>query len=138
METRRHFLKCALFSAIGLILAAEGVTRFNSTSRAEESSGTISPQSFLTGGMVSPSVSFLSVKVVYLQMAQYVELRDEYFVLQSTVTLKDLLVDVAKRHPSLATMMTSMWILVNGTPARSTTPLKDGDEVDLVPLVAGG
>ena len=83
-------------------------------------------------------VSFLSVKVIYSQMAEYVSTSSEYFVLENPATLRDLLNNVAVRHPSIKMMITNMWILVNGTPAKLNDPLKDGEEVDLIPLVAGG
>jgi len=71
-------------------------------------------------------------------MAQYIKTSDEFIVLQNPTTLQDLLNSVTERHPSVAAMMMSMWILINGVPAKPTAPLKDGDEVDLIPLVAGG
>jgi molybdopterin converting factor small subunit len=86
----------------------------------------------------NPAVSLLTVKVVYFQMAQYVNTGAEYFVLQAPATLRDLLTNVAERHPSLTSMIPNMWILMNGAPAKLSAPLKDGEEVDLIPLVAGG
>ena len=71
-------------------------------------------------------------------MAEYVSTSSEYFVLENPATLRDLLNNVAERHPSIKMMMANMWILVNGTPAKLNDPLKDGEEVDLIPLVAGG
>jgi len=71
-------------------------------------------------------------------MTQYTDTSEEYFVLQSPATLRDLLSNVAERHPTLIGMMASMQILINGVPAQFNTGLKDGDEVDFIPLVTGG
>ena len=116
----------------GIFLAADGLTKVASISQIEESVGKTSLS------ISSVDASFLSVKVVYLEMAQYISTSDEYFVLQSPATLRDLLNNIVERHSSLTTMIANMWILINGTPAKRGTPLKDGDEVDFVPVVVGG
>jgi len=140
LESRRRFLRCLTFSAIGagLFLAGDGLTEVVSISHSEESAGRVSLSTPLRGEISNVGVTFLSVKVVYLQMAQYISTGDEYFVLQSPATLRNLLNNIAERHPSLTMMMTNMWILINGAPSNPNASLKDGDEVDLVPLVAGG
>jgi molybdopterin converting factor small subunit len=99
-----------------------------------------SPSTILTGQGVSKSgTSVLAVKAVYLQMAQYFSTSDEYFVLQNPAYLRDLLDAVLLRHPSLSPqMIATMLILIDGAPAKTGATLKDGDEVDLIPLVAGG
>ena len=116
----------------GIFLAANGLTKVASISQIEESVGKTSLS--ISNG----DASFLSFKVVYLEMAQYISTSDEYFVLQSPATLRDLLNNIVERHSSLTTMIANMWILINGTPAKRGTPLKDGDEVDFVPVVVGG
>ena len=128
-----------MFSAIGtgIFLAGDGLTKVASINHSDESAGKASV-SLLTGEISNVGASFLSVKVVYVQMAQYISTSDEYFVLQSPATLRGLLNNIAERHSSLTTMMANMWVLINGAPAKLSAPLKDGDEVDLVPLVAGG
>ena len=140
MESKRRFLRWLTFSAIGagIFLAGDGLTKVVSINHSEESAGNTSLSTPLTGEISNVGASFLSVKVVYVQMAQYISTSDEYFVLQSPATLRDLLNNIAERHSSLTTMMANMWILINGAPAKLSAPLKDGDEVDLVPLVAGG
>ena len=82
----------------------------------------------------------VSVKVIYFQMQQYVNLSEENFDLPSPASIRDLLSIIAHRHSSLSTqMMGSMLILVNDAPvAGLDSALNDGDVIDLVPLVAGG
>jgi molybdopterin converting factor small subunit len=88
----------------------------------------------------STSTQFLRVRVRYFQMARYISASDEYFDLQSPAHLSDLLNAVKSRHPSITLqMLASMMIFVNGTPSKTNVELlNDGDEVDLIPLVAGG
>ena len=128
-----------MFSAIGtgIFLVGNGLTKVASINHSEESPERAS-LSTPSKGEINNAVSFLSVKVVYLQMAQYISTSDEYFVLQSPATLRNLLNSITERHPSVTMVMTNMWILVNGAPSNPNASLKDGDEVDLVPLVAGG
>ena len=140
METRRRFLGWLLFSAIGvgIVLASDSITAVASISRSGTRSATTSPPTLLTGETSGASVSFLCVKVVYSQMSEYIATDSEYFVLRSPATVSDLVNNVADRHPSVKMMMANMWILVNGTPAQLSEALKDGEEVDFIPLVAGG
>jgi len=105
--------------------------------------------SVIAGGAALTTVNLISilerpalvtVKVIYFQMQQFVNLNDEYFDLPSPTSLSNLLSAVTQRHPSLSPpMMATMLILVNNAPATGLDPtLNDGDVVDLVPLVAGG
>lgn len=82
--------------------------------------------------------SLISVRVYYSMMAAYANLGDELFVLQSPASLQRLLDTVIVRHPSLNNMMQMMMTLVNGIPSKSSRLLKDGDEVQFIPLTAGG
>lgn len=84
--------------------------------------------------------ALLTVKVIYFQMQQFVNIGDEYFQLPSPASLSNLLNAVTQRHSSLSPqMMATMLILVNNVPARGINPtLNDGDVVDLIPVVAGG
>jgi molybdopterin converting factor small subunit len=82
--------------------------------------------------------SFLKVKVCYLLMAQYIDTSQEYFALHSPANLLTLLSDVVNRHPTITGMIASMQILINGVTAQFSSTLKDGDEVDFIPLVTGG
>jgi molybdopterin converting factor small subunit len=107
--------------------------------------------SVIVGGAALTSVGLISflqrptiltVKVIYFQMQQFVNLNDEYFDLPSPASLSNLLNAVTQRHSSLsAEMMTMMLILVNNAPPVAgglDFALKDGDVVDLIPLVVGG
>lgn len=83
--------------------------------------------------------SALAVKAVYHQMAQYVSMGDEYFVLQSPAYLRNLLDAVILKHPAISPqMIANMLILIDGAPAKTSATLQDGNEVDFIPLVAGG
>jgi len=89
--------------------------------------------------MSSTDNSFIEIKVVYLLMAQYINTTEEFFVLQSPATLSALLSAVSERHLILSTMIPSMQILLDGIPTvQFSAALKDGDEVDFIPIVAGG
>jgi len=71
-------------------------------------------------------------------MAQYTDLTEEYFVIQSPAVLQDLMNTVIVRHPSMAQMMQLMLTLLNGIPAKPNAPLKDGDVIQFIPMSAGG
>jgi len=92
-----------------------------------------------TSSMSSTDNSFIEIKVAYLLMAQYIDTTEEYFALQTPATLSALLGAVSEKHPILSTMIPSMQILLDGIPTvQFNAALKDGDEVDFVPIVAGG
>ena len=114
MQARRLFLRWLLFFGIGA-----GILLFAS----------------------SAGFSLVKVKVVYNLMARYFDTDEEYFVLQSPALLRDLLNDITQKHLSLSPMIgdhPTMLILVNGVPSQPTVTLKDGDQVDFIPLFDGG
>jgi molybdopterin converting factor small subunit len=78
------------------------------------------------------------VKVYYSMMAQYTDLDEEDFVLQGPATVQELINTVLVRHPSMAGMIQTMLVLLDGVPAKPTSPLRDGDDVQFIPLSAGG
>jgi len=82
----------------------------------------------------------VTVKVIYFQMQQLVNVSDESFDLPEPASLRILLNAIVQRHSSLSPqMMATMLILVNNTPSTGLdSALNDGDVVDFVPLVAGG
>jgi len=97
----------------------------------------------LVGGLESVNgqsgrASLITVKVYYSMMAEYTALDEEDFVLQSPATVQDLTKTVLVRHPSMAGMMGTMLTLLNGTAAKPSTPLTDGDIVQFISLAAGG
>jgi molybdopterin converting factor small subunit len=63
---------------------------------------------------------------------------EEYFVLQSPAYFSQLRDAVVVAHPNLYSMMPSMMVLIDGVVAKGGSALKDGDEVDFVPMMAGG
>lgn len=71
-------------------------------------------------------------------MAQYTNIRDEKFVVQSPAILQGVLNTITVRHPSMAQMLLTMLILLNGVPVKPNAPLRDGDDIQLIPLSAGG
>jgi len=105
--------------------------------------------SVIAGGAALTSVNLIAflqrpalvtVKVIYFQMSQFVNITEEYFDLPIPASLSNLLSIITQRHSSLSPqMMATMLILVNDAPATGLNPtLNDGDVVDLVPLAAGG
>jgi molybdopterin converting factor small subunit len=82
--------------------------------------------------------SLITVKVYYTMMAQYTNLSEEDFVLQSTANVKDLMSTCVVRHPSMAQMIGTMLVLLNGAPSKPSAALRDGDSVQFIPLSAGG
>jgi len=136
-KSRREFLRWGFFFAlgIGIPLVAESLTKthFVASSLAP---GASSSQTNLA---VEEANATLRVRVVYFQMGQYVRVNDEYFSIRSPACVRDLLNKVMMRYPAISPqMISSMWVLLNGTPSKTSASLKDGDEIDLIPLVAGG
>ncbi|HUO41335.1 MAG TPA: MoaD/ThiS family protein [Methylomirabilota bacterium] len=140
MESRRGFLRWLVYSTIGagLFLAAGSLTELVSAGVSEQHSEKTFRSTVLVNAISNSDRSFISIKVVYTQMAQYINASDEYFALQDPATVRDLLGSVVQRHPILSSMMGSMWIMINGAPSRLGDFLKDGDEVDFLPLMTGG
>lgn len=102
-----------------------------------ESASTVAPQASSSGGSSAPGTS-IRVKVVYLRMPQTFSITEEYFALQSPACYRDLLSEVVEEHPIISEMIPTMTVLIDGYFGQSGTPLKDGDEVDLIPHMAGG
>jgi len=60
------------------------------------------------------------------------------FILEAPCTAAELLTDVCRRYPALLPYRGSIRIAVNGTYASAEDPVTYGDEVALIPPVAGG
>ncbi|MGH9919873.1 MAG: MoaD/ThiS family protein [Nitrososphaerales archaeon] len=75
---------------------------------------------------------------MYFQMPLVVGVSEEYFVLTSPAYFRDLQTSVLEEHPALSRMMPTMMILIDGVPAQPSTQLRNGDEVDFIPAIAGG
>ena len=84
--------------------------------------------------------ALVTVKVIYFQMQQFVNVSNEFFELPEPASLHNLLNTIVQRHSSLSPqMMAAMLILVNNAPVTGLdSALNDGDVVDFIPLVAGG
>jgi molybdopterin converting factor small subunit len=135
MESRRSFLRRAASLAIGatILLIGADLTEASSLQNAQYPGSSIS-----TKNPTETGASLTTVRVYYSLMAQYTDLSEEYFVLQSPAVLQDLMNTVLVRHPSMAEMMQLMLMLLNGIPAKPIAPLKDGDVIQFIPMSAGG
>jgi len=58
--------------------------------------------------------------------------------LAAPCTAGELLAEVCRRYPALSPWRASIRVAVNGTYARAEDPVAFGDEVALIPPVAGG
>jgi molybdopterin converting factor small subunit len=120
LESRRQFLRWLIISGAGAVILLD------------------------TGGLIkafNTDAPLLKIKVVYNLMARYISTSQENFDLQSPALLRNLLDSVAEKHPSLTPMLgdpPTMMILTNGVPSQPNVTLKDGDQVDFIPLFDGG
>jgi molybdopterin synthase catalytic subunit/molybdopterin synthase sulfur carrier subunit len=60
------------------------------------------------------------------------------FALSAPCTAAELLEEICQRHPALIPWRSSLRVAVNGTYAAAGDPVEFGDEVALIPPVAGG
>jgi len=93
---------------------------------------------FVSPNAADNAASLITVKVYYTMMAQYIDVDEEDFVLQSPATVQTLIDTCILRHPSVAQMSGTMFILLDGAPSEPSAILRDGDSVQFIPLVAGG
>jgi len=135
-RSRRSFLRLAVIGIGGAFLLVAGAP-FDSSSIKKGIDD-------LTDSVVAPNdsgnsrASLITVRVYYSMMAQYVALGEEEYVLQTPATLQTLIDTCIVRHPSVAEMVGTMLLLLDGVPSRPTSTLKDGDTVQFIPMVAGG
>jgi len=120
---------------VGFLMATDGVLGTDSITK---NIGTLVETSADAKTQTNSRASLLTVKVYYTMMAQYTDMEEEVFVLQSPAAIQELINTVIVRHPSMAEMMNTMLILLNGVAAKSTTSLNNGDTVQFIPLSAGG
>jgi len=135
-RSRRDFLRLA---AIGigatLLVASGGLLDSSSIKKSIEE---------FTGSTVAPNdsgngrASLITVTVYYSMMAQYIDVDEEDFVLQSPATIQTLIDTCIVRHPAVAQMVGTMFILLDGAPSRPSAALRDGDTAQFIPMVAGG
>jgi len=136
LKSRRAFLRLAGAIAVGVgaLLISDGLLGNQLVRNGAESwAGSLG----LPIGTYSKA-SLINVKVYYTMMAQYTDLSEEEFVLQSPALLQDLLNTCVVRHPEMAQMMGTMLILLNGISSKPSAVLRDGDIVQFIPLSAGG
>lgn len=60
------------------------------------------------------------------------------FAIPGPCTAEEFLIEVCRRYPALAPYQRSIRIAVNGTYASQGDPVQPGDEIALIPPVAGG
>jgi molybdopterin converting factor small subunit len=135
-ESRRRFLRRAASLAIGATILLIGGDLAETSSLVQKARNTVGSESI--NDTANTRASLISVRVYYSMMAQYTDLTEEYFVIQSPAVLQDLMNTVIVRHPSMAQMMQLMLTLLNGIPAKPNAPLKDGDVIQFIPMSAGG
>ncbi len=133
LQSRRAFLGLILTVGAGL-LVADGVIQLDPLMKNTASASSTN----MKGQVATPEDQLFTVRVYYSMIEQYTDLSDEYFILQSPATLRNLIDTVVIRHPSMAQMVETMMILLNGVPAKPSAALKDGDEVQFIPLATGG
>ena len=121
MESRRSFLRWVTGLALGGVVLLIGGNLAEGTSVVQKT-----------------RASLITVKVYYSMMAQFTDLSEERFVIQSPAVLQDLMNTVVVRHPSMAEMIQLMLTLLNGIPAKPSAALKDGDVIQFISLSAGG
>ncbi len=141
MSRRRMLRSAILFSAVGagIILGLDSLVKAAPPSASGAGSTSKAPLLTSSSGGSSTSGNMVTVKVTYFGMSPItVNTKEEYFALQSPAYFHDLFSDVVDKHPLLSAMMPTMVILVDGVPGQPSTALKDGDEVDLIPAIAGG
>ena len=136
MTSRRNFLRLAgsVALGVGVLLISDGLVGTEVLKDGAERLAALE----IPGDTANSRASLITVKAYYTMMAQYTDLSEEEFVLQSPATLQDLMNTCVVRHPSMAQMMGTMLVLLDGTPSKPSAPLRNGDTVQFIPLTAGG
>jgi molybdopterin synthase catalytic subunit len=81
----------------------------------------------------------LRIHVLYFAMLRERVRRDrESYELPEGADVRAARAAIADRHPELAGSLSRVATAVNQAMAAETTPLSDGDEIALIPPVAGG
>ena len=119
---------------LGVLLASDGLI---GTEVIKNRAGDLAA-SLIPSNTTDSRASLITVKVYYSMMAEYTDLSEEDFVLQSPAVLQDLMNTCVVRHPSMTQMIDTMLILLNGVPSTPSAALKDGDTVQFMPITAGG
>jgi hypothetical protein len=145
--TRRQLLRLVALSAVGagIVVGARSMVgaAFPAQAKAVASTTTSSSSSSASSTSAvstssSTSLQEIKVKVAYFQMPLVVNTSVEYYHLQTPIHYSDLLPQILQAHPDLQPMMPTMMVMIDGVVAQPGTPLQDGDEVDFIPVMAGG
>jgi molybdopterin converting factor small subunit len=81
----------------------------------------------------------LKVKVLYFASAQgLTNLQSEYIRLREGSLVKDVSSEMFRLHPALKSLERTIRFTVNFVLVGEEDPLHDGDEVGVLPSVAGG
>ena len=81
----------------------------------------------------------MNVKVLYFALARDLTLtRSEAITVPEGTSVRELLRSLGARHPALGKLKDSIKCSVNLSIATPETTLMDGDEVGVLPPVAGG
>jgi len=139
MSSRRGFLRLAESFAVGVgILLISGTLSVISPELLKKSAEHLADSLGAQNDAANSKASLITVNVYYSMMAQYTDLSEENFVLQTPATVQDLIDTSVIRHPSMAQMVHSMLILLDGVPSKPGALLRNGDTIQFVPLSAGG
>ena len=114
---------------------------FVKSSSAIVNNQNVSSSSSTTAALVTENQrpSLITIKVVYFGMStQTTGTKQEYLTLHSPVYLKDIISEVTQLHPDLIPMIGAMQILIDGNPAEPNQQLSNKDELDFIPIQAGG
>jgi molybdopterin converting factor subunit 1 len=81
----------------------------------------------------------MKVKVLYFALARDLASKSaETFSLPDGASVGDVAIEVTKRHPALKALGSSAKFSLNLVVAERDAPLREGDEVGVLPPVAGG
>lgn len=137
MLSRRGFLRLtgSLVAGAGILILTNGLAGTELLTKGAQSVGI--PIS-ASADAANSRASLVSVRVYYMMMAQYTNMSEEEFVLESPATIQDLISTCILRHPWFSQMTGAMLMLLDGVPSEPRALLKDGDTVQFIPGIAGG
>src|SRR5581483_5850763 len=85
------------------------------------------------------SLTSMKVEVLYFAvLRERIKLDQETLELPAGTSVGDARAAIAARHPSVAALLPQVQIAVNRAVVADRQPLADGDELALLPPVAGG
>ena len=81
----------------------------------------------------------MKVRVLYFAAArELTSVKDEQMSLDDGTSIQDLSKELVRKHPALGRMERSLRFSVNLEVADGNSRIRDGDEVGVLPPVAGG